>query len=789
MDALTEQACETLCKKILPDLLAQLDKLRDVAPDQRQSSDSLRYLFRESFELLRLMSKWAGAEDLERKNIDGSEFQKKSDMSDEDAMAALAAMDEPIVSSSSSDDMSDEDAMAALAAMDEPVTSSSSDMSDEAAVAVMENPPQDSGMENSRDSSDYDKKTSDLPMDKVERQQLDGLSEDSDESFDVESIGEIEEFGNSEFGSDPEMIKDFMENASELMDILDEQVLALETDPSSKNTIEEIFRAAHTLKGAAGMFGYLAIERVMHRMENFFDRVRKGKIVASPEAIDIVLKGLDVLKSLMEGVSNGSPTGIKTAPIVRDLTLLGAGKIVRSGGENLDESASNSISEKSDNSSNSNQGVKNQGSQKKKSESSSIRVDLDRLDTLVNLVGELVTDRTRFMNIEDELRTNSPQLSATHNMTQTVQLFGRHMNEIQGTIMKVRMVPIGNAFNKFTRIVRDLSRQLGKKIDLIIEGEDTELDKTLVEKIGDPLVHLIRNSCDHGIEMPADRFKQGKSENGYIKLSARQEGNQVLITIEDNGKGIDASIIRKKGIEKGLISEEEKLSDREIFMLIFESGFSTAEQVTNISGRGVGMDVVKKQISKLKGLIDISSKMGEGTVITIQLPLTLAIVKSLVVTACSEIFAIPLTSVVESIRISPKEIQHVGTNEVIKRRNEVLPIFYLEEILNLRDKNDIMWYGSQGESNNNHLSKKIRKRDEKLFVVVVGTADRKFGVVVDKLLNQQEMVIKPMGSMMADIPCIAGGSILGNGEVVLVLDTAEMDAIFRNRSRIVQQAS
>jgi two-component system chemotaxis sensor kinase CheA len=616
-------------------------------------------------------------------------------------------------------------------------------------------------------------------------------SQPSANAPDMEEIGEIAEFAGSEFSSDPEMIKDFMENATELMQSLDEQILVLESNPSSKETIEEIFRAAHTLKGAAGMFGYKAIERVMHKMENFFDRVRKGQIVANPDGIDVVLRGIDLLKALMQGVSAGAPTGIATAPIVRELALLGDGKYVKGAvaAKPKSESPGPAAAKTAPSEPPGSQGG---GAQKaKKQEESTIRVDLKRLDALVNLVGELVTDRTRFMNIEEELRIINPQLKATQNMSQTVQLFGRHMNEIQDTIMKVRMVPIGNAFNKFGRIVRDLARQLDKEIELVIEGETTELDKTLVEQIGDPLVHLIRNSCDHGIESPADRKKNGKKTMGVIVLSARQEGNQIMITIEDDGKGINTDIIRKKGIEKGLITEEAILTDRDIFGLIFEPGFSTVEHVTNISGRGVGMDVVKRQIMKLKGMIDISSQVGSGTTITIQLPLTLAIVQSLLVKSKDEIFAIPLTSVVESIRISPKEIQKVGDAEVIKRRDQVLPLYYLDEILELSNRDWVFWYKKQennpsGTTDKNRTNR--RRREERLFVVVVGSVDHRFGIVVDTLLNQQEMVIKTMGNLVSSIPCVAGGAILGNGEVVLVLDTVEMDALIRSKGRLNQAA-
>ena len=566
------------------------------------------------------------------------------------------------------------------------------------------------------------------------------------------------------------------------MESLDEHILALEADPNSKEVIEEIFRGAHTLKGAAGMFGFKAIERIMHRMENYFDLIRKDKLTANPDAIDLILESMDALRVLVEAVSNNEPSGLKTAPLVIKLNDLCAGKYIKK--ENTSNENKIPVTESLETD------TKVKKPTKQKKDVSTIRVDLERLDVLVNLVGELVIDRTRFMAIEENLRTNFSDVDLTSNMSETLLLFGRHMNEIQDIIMKVRMVPIGNAFNKFNRIVRDIARQLDKDIELDIFGEDTELDKTLVEQIGDPLVHLIRNACDHGAETMNQRRAAGKSGPARIELSARQEGNHIVISIEDDGKGINPEIIRSKAIEKGLISEEDKLSNKEIFNLIFEPGFSTATEVTNISGRGVGMDVVKKQISKLKGIIEIDSTEGFGTSIAIQLPLTLAIVQSLLVKASGDVFAIPLSTVVESIRISPDEIQVVGDAEVIKRRDEILPLVHLSDALQLQQKQEDFWYGnSLDPSNSTIINRQEERKKGRLFVVVVGTGERKFGIVVDHLLYQQEMVIKPMGKIMQDIPCVAGGAILGNGEVVLVLEVQEIEQHTRGKMRISNAAA
>lgn len=603
---------------------------------------------------------------------------------------------------------------------------------------------------------------------------------------------EINEWEANDFQNDPDMVKDFNTNCDEIMQNLDEQILKLEQSPENKEIIEEIFRGAHTLKGAAGMFGFRALERVMHRTETLFDLIRKGKLFASSNIIDVVFEAMDIMRTLLEAVKKGTPAGIPTGHIVKNLTLVARGETVVKNSPVAAPSAPPSNGHVDAHSKAGGAGDGGGGDHKagasgkepknqKNNEVSTIRVDLERLDALVNLVGELVIDRTRFASIEEDLRTNYPQVQLNGSFSETVQLFGRHMNEFQDIIMKVRMVPIGNAFNKFTRIVRDLSKQLGKKIDLHITGENAELDKTLVEQIGDPLIHLIRNSCDHGVELPEERTKKGKSPTGNIYLSAHQEGNHIVIKIVDDGKGIPADIIRKKAIEKGLISEEAKLTEREIFNLIFEPGFSTAEKVTNVSGRGVGMDVVKKQIMKLKGSLEVDSVLHKGTTIMIRLPLTLAIVQSLLVNAHGETFAIPLGSVIESIRIEPSDIQKVGEAEVIRLRDKVLPLMHLDEALNLAHKTGSVPSLLAAQKNHNLLRQ--RRNQERLFVVVVGHAERPFGIVVDQLLNQQEMVIKSMGNLMRDIPCVAGGAVLGNGEVVLVLDIPELEESFSSKSR------
>ena len=743
---------------------------------------------------------------------------EEAEIDQDEAMRLLAEMDEPIAEEAEIDQ---DEAMRLLAEMDSPATSAGEIDEDEARMLLAEmdtpssntksSPPkktlhksasedddlmallnevggsETSTEEESHDSSQVSKERKDNLDTKshktVKNSPSSGANGHSSppqvNSLKSAAEAEVEEFSGNEFADDPEMMKDFLSNADDLMENLDNQILALEQNPNSKEVIEEIFRAAHTLKGAAGMFGFKALERVMHRLENYFDLIRKQKANATPDSIDVVFEAMDVMKKLLQGVREGKSSGVLTGGLVTKLNQVCAGTYVKSGQSQPPVSAKIPDAPLDEPKAQSNPGNQGQTSTKGQAqqENSTIKVDIERLDALVNLVGELVIDRGRFVNIEEDIRSLTKEHSITAKMSETVQLFGRHMNEIQDIIMKVRMVPIGYTFNKFTRIVRDLSRQVDKNIELTIFGEDTELDKTLVEQLGDPLVHLIRNACDHGCETPEQRKIAGKSGKAVIELSARQEGNQIIISISDDGKGMDVTRIKTKAIEKGLIKEDAILSEKEIFNLIFEAGFSTVDNVTNLSGRGVGMDVVKRQITKLKGEIDIQSTVGKGSTITINLPLTLAIVQSLLVKSKSDCFAIPLSAVVESIRIHPSEIQKIGNSEVIKRRDNILPLVYLNQVLDLDSKEDKMWYSNANVATGSEQNKSHKR----LFVVVIGTGDKKFGIVVDHLLNQQEMVIKPMGKL-TQIPCVAGGAILGNGEAVLVLDIAEIESFVRQKN-------
>jgi len=375
---------------------------------------------------------------------------------------------------------------------------------------------------------------------------------------------------------------------------------------------------------------------------------------------------------------------------------------------------------------------------------SSVRVDTSRLDDIMNLVGELVLVRNRLGMLKQTVQ-EAPVVDAISNLELVT-------SDLQASVMKTRMQPIKKVFNRFPRVIRDLARKLKKDIDLQLIGEETDLDKNLVEALVDPMIHLVRNSIDHGIELPEERYKNGKPRQGTITLSAVQEGDQILLTITDDGKGMDHEMLRGIAVNKGIMSEDEaaRLSDVEAYNLIFAPGFSTKEEISDISGRGVGMDVVKTRIAELNGTVEIDSKFGQGTVITIRLPLTLAILPTLMVNLADYQFALPLTNVSEAFNMVPEEINHVDCQEVILVRNKPLPLYYLHSWL----VNDSVFEGPQASHK----------------VIVVQMGSQKFCLVVDHLLGQEEVVIKPLGAMLTNTPGFAGATITGDGSIALVLD-------------------
>ncbi len=388
-----------------------------------------------------------------------------------------------------------------------------------------------------------------------------------------------------------------------------------------------------------------------------------------------------------------------------------------------------------------------------------IRVDVSRVETLMDLSGELVLGRNRLTQISNRFHQhNGENGDLLQELFDTVAQVDFITSEIQTAVMKMRMVQIGKLYQKAPRLVRDLSKEFNKEMELTLKGEETEIDRGIIEELNDPLVHMIRNSCDHGIESPAERISKGKPAKGHITLDAEQEGNNIVLRISDDGRGMDPEKLKAKAIEKGLITADQSLSmsKREAFQLIFQPGFSTAAVVSSVSGRGVGMDVVRTNILKLKGIIEIDSEIGVGSTFVIKLPLTLAIIQGLLVGVENEVYAIPLGSVVEVVDVERSIISTVNLREVIRIREQVLPLLHLRQTLQTPYAN--------GDDN---ISKKQ-------YVVVVGLAHQRVGIVVDHLLGQQEIVIKPLSSLLGTISGIAGSTILGDGRVIMIVDIAEL---------------
>ena len=394
--------------------------------------------------------------------------------------------------------------------------------------------------------------------------------------------------------------------------------------------------------------------------------------------------------------------------------------------------------------------------------STTIRVDVKRLEEMMNLIGELVLERNHLLQLKKDFELKVDLDSFELGLAENSARINRLTTDLQRSILSVRMLPIGSVFKKFPRIARDIARDLNKEVELVLSGEETELDKAIVDVISEPLTHLLRNSIDHGLETPDVREAAGKPRSGKVCLSASHVGNQIIIEITDDGAGIDPEVIGRKAVEKELITEEQlaEMAKKEIFDLIFLPGFSTAEQVSTVSGRGVGMDVVRTTVRNFNGTINLESELGKGTRIELRLPLTLAIIQALIVEVGKETFAIPLSSVVETVRITPEDIQKVRKHEVLDLRNSVLPLLRLREALHCAP--------AESPSSNGHHS----------YVVVVGLAEQQTGVVVDRLIGEEEIVVKSLGNYLGNVPGIAGATIMGDGRASLILEVSTLMSLY-----------
>ncbi len=658
-----------------------------------------------------------------------------------------------------------------------------------------------------------------------------------------------------------EIVNDFVQEALELLESLNENFVELEKYPGNKDLLNTIFRAAHTIKGSAGFLGFQSIVELAHSAENILNKLRQGEIFLTPNMMDCLLGAMDILKAMIVSVSETGMEGLSpvdNTELIKRLDDMAEGIIglreeelkqpeakgTQAVRQNLPHSAAengkalvekfdaageiiNEEKHKENRAKTDKRKVRNLGDillednliskeeleqiykEKEKEikqpetetfeqkqernrqavpiqevpkppqteaalpgpkpspartpeiKETTIRVDIDRLDNVMNLVGELVLARNRLFNISSKLETKYAGDDLSSALAQVVSNLNLVTTDLQLAVMKTRMQPVKKVFSKFPRMVRDLSRELGKEIELQILGEETELDKSVIEEIGDPLVHLIRNSVDHGVETKEMRKRLGKPETGTIKLSAEHEGNYIVISVSDDGKGMDPDILKKKAVEKGVIDEKTAfgLSDKDALSLIFTPGFSTKEKATEISGRGVGMDVVKTNIQKINGIIDIESQIGHGSKIVLKLPLTVAIIQTLIVGAGEDIFAIPLNSVVETLRISESSIQTIDKHEVINLRKSVLSLLRLGEEFGIKESNIV------------DLNTSLKKE---IYVVVVALAEKKIGIVVDNLYGQEEVVIKSLGDYQLGYKGISGATITGDGKVVLIIDIASM---------------
>ena len=756
-----------------------------------------------------------------------------------------------------------------------------------------------------------------------------------------------------------ELLKDYFSESELMVDNLESNILAIENDPNNRDAIDEIFRAAHTLKGNSATVEFSEIAHFAHTMEDLLDEVRSDKVKVTEDVVDTLLTALDVIKAMLEARTNGSVYGEsvdeisekirgmiagggaskaaapvpksspapKAAPAASSestvvalseyelvelrqgcapgeqlwavtvtfdennpmnsvggiqvfAALKACGTVLKtipdfdalyedefykevtyfissnSTGEQLEDTAflddvtlsvdaknlENAVASDSDaaavpqapapapqapaaeSAPAPQPAASSEGAAKKEAskpaaksapasghaqQSTILRVDSKRVDNLMNLVSETVITKASFnqsqqqfadmliqfqsldASYKEKIRRMFEQLpqyleeiqngvaikdikanitneygdittffdafenrfkdlnSKFHSSTQNL---GRITGELQEGIMKIRMVPISQVFDRFPRVVRDLQKDLGKKVNLLLEGEDTELDKTVVDDLMDPIMHCVRNSVDHGIESPEERKKAGKNETGTVLLKAANEGNSIVIDVVDDGGGINVEKVKAKAINKGLIHPSKVLSDQEAAQLIFLPGFSTAEKITNVSGRGVGLDVVKTMIEKLNGTIQVTSEHGKGSKFSIRLPLTLAIIQGLLVRVGREVYSIPIASVIESVRVKKSEINTIDNHEVLNVRNEVISVLRLSRLFNIR----------------------TNENGDYCFVVIVGSQDKKIGVMVDNLIGEEDVVIKPLRDQFTQSPGISGASILGDGSVSLIIDVTQL---------------
>lgn len=595
-----------------------------------------------------------------------------------------------------------------------------------------------------------------------------------------------------------DLLSEFLTETNENLSVLDVELVRLEQNPNNPGLLSNIFRLVHTIKGTCGFLGLPRLERVAHASENVLGKFRDGELVITPEAVSLILKALDTIKSLLavleateaeppgddlalierlnacaEGKLESAPAPAAAAPVPApapppaaapepEFEPVTAAAMAASQQLTAPEPEPEPEPEAPPPAPAAKMpvpvapamaggGGEDGGAKESAVAAQTIRVNVDLLENLMTMVSELVLTRNQLLQI---LRSQKESEFAA-----PLQRLNHVTSELQEGVMKTRMQPIGNAWAKLPRLVRDLSHELGKKIDLQMLGADTELDRQVLELIKDPLTHMVRNSADHGLELPAERVKAGKTETGRVTLNAYHEGGHIIIEIQDDGKGLAIDKIKQKAIQNGMATEAElmMMSDQQIVQFIMKPGFSTAAKVTNVSGRGVGMDVVKTNIEKIGGTIEIKTMQGRGSTFVIKIPLTLAIVSALIVECAGERFAIPQISVVELVRAatdSEHTIERLKGTPVLRLRNRLLPLVSLQTLLRLED--------AEGEQHKRH--------DDETFIVVTQVGTYTFGIMVDRVFDTEEIVVKPVAPILRHIEMFSGNTILGDGSVIMILD-------------------
>lgn len=577
---------------------------------------------------------------------------------------------------------------------------------------------------------------------------------------------------------DMDMLQDFVAEAGEHLESTEASLLQLENDPNDAEALNAVFRCFHTIKGVAGFVEMEHIKELAHKAENLLSMARKGEMELSGDAMDLAFASVDMLKHLNEDVivsmaddgqlvrrpelqelvdrliaaGDGAPAPASepepAAPATPPANENGSGLVILPKARKADpvaEPAAKAPAAPAAKADANGGGTKTRAAVSQKREA--VRVDAERLDLLVETIGELVIAEAMISQHKVLRESNSAEL------IRHVDHLDKISRELQQIGLSLRMVPVRPVFQKMARLVRDLSKKSGRKVEFAMHGEDTELDKSVVDKIGDPLVHMLRNAVDHGIESdPQTRIDAGKSPEGKVELRAYHKGGSIVIEVEDDGRGLNREAILKKAVERGLISEGQTLSDREIFNLIFEPGFSTAKKVTDVSGRGVGMDVVRRNIESLRGSVEIASAPGKGSTISFRLPLTLAIIEGMVFSAGAERYIVPTLNVVRLIRPDPDDYATVlDQSEMLRFDEDIIPLIRLHEIFGIEN---------------------ARKEMDEGVVLVAENEGRRIGLLADDLIGQQQIVIKNLGDQVQNTDGLAGGAIMSDGNVALILDVA-----------------